>query len=113
MYIKNRRNSIEFWACGSFQILYLTESLVLRNPKTDIAKMKRLFKFGLFVIMFSFLSSCNGQTKEKSQTEQNTTQKNKIVGGGCDGCELMYVGMPKILIQLTQAQAGKKKVKKF
>jgi len=57
--------------------------------------MKQLFKLGLFVIMFSFLTSCNGQTKEKPQTKQTTTQKNKLVGGGCDGCELMYVGMPK------------------
>ena len=113
MYIKNRRNSIEFWACGSFQILYLTESLVLRNPKTDIAKMKRLFKFGLFVIMFSFLSSCNGQTKEKSQTEQNTTQKNKIVGGGCDGCELMYVGMPKNINSIDTSAGWKEKGQKI
>lgn len=33
--------------------------------------------------------SCNGQTNEKSN---NTS---KVVGGGCDGCELMYIGMPK------------------
>lgn len=34
--------------------------------------------------------SCNGQTNNTSNYGNN-----KIVGGGCDGCELMYVGMPK------------------
>lgn len=33
--------------------------------------------------------SCAGQKNEKKQTETKT-----IVGGGCDGCELMYIGMP-------------------
>ena len=31
MYIKNRRNSSKMKAYGSYQTLYLTESLVLRN----------------------------------------------------------------------------------
>ena len=38
MYIIYRRNSSEFWACGSFLILRLTESLVLRNPKNRHCK---------------------------------------------------------------------------
>ncbi len=33
--------------------------------------------------------SCNGQT-----TNQYNQKKNALVGGGCDGCELMYIGMP-------------------
>ena len=36
-------------------------------------------------ILFVF-TSCNSQTTMKSDG---------VVGGGCDGCELMYVGMPK------------------
>jgi len=31
MYIKNRRNTGNFKALGSYQTLYLTESFVLRN----------------------------------------------------------------------------------
>lgn len=31
--------------------------------------------------------SCNGQTNDRPVQ--------KIVGGGCDGCELMYIGMPQ------------------
>src|SRR4051812_18649636 len=31
-------------------------------------------------------TSCNGQTKNKPAAT--------LVGGGCDGCDVMYVGMP-------------------
>ena len=42
----------------------------------------------------SFLMSCNGQNQNNtslSKTESSTER----VGGGCEGCELMYVGMPE------------------
>jgi protocatechuate 3,4-dioxygenase, beta subunit len=55
--------------------------------------MKLLFLFGLFIFLLSSLASCNGQTKSATQTQKNTDPK-KIVGGGCDGCEIMFVGMP-------------------
>lgn len=57
--------------------------------------MKRIYQFGLFIILINFLTSCNGQIKNNNQAiPKNTTAKSKIVGGGCDGCEIMYVGMP-------------------
>lgn len=40
----------------------------------------------LFCILFI---RCSGQTNEISNND------NKVVGGGCDGCELMYIGIPK------------------
>ncbi len=56
--------------------------------------MTRLYHIGLWVFMFTALTSCNGQTKTNNQTQSNSsTDKNKLVGGGCDGCELMFVGM--------------------
>ena len=55
--------------------------------------MKRLIQFGLFVFLFSSFTGCNGQTKTNTVTRQNTDTK-KLVGGGCDGCEIMFVGMP-------------------
>lgn len=42
------------------------------------------------VAALSILVSCNSQP----QNRQSQTS-NKPVGGGCDGCELMYVDMPK------------------
>ncbi|MBK9461135.1 MAG: intradiol ring-cleavage dioxygenase [Sphingobacteriales bacterium] len=57
--------------------------------------MNRLIYFGLFVSLLNFLTSCNGHTKDNNQTvSNNPTVKSKLVGGGCDGCEIMYVGMP-------------------
>lgn len=53
--------------------------------------MKRIYQLGLLVILINFLTSCNGQTRQT----HNETKQAKQVGGGCEGCELMYVGMPK------------------
>lgn len=39
----------------------------------------------ILVLVFFIFTSCNSQTSTKS---------NVIVGGGCDGCELMYLGIP-------------------
>ncbi len=57
--------------------------------------MTRLYHIGLWAFMFTALTSCNEQTKTNNQTQSNSsTDKHKLVGGGCDGCELMFVGMP-------------------
>lgn len=65
--------------------------------------MKQLHKPGFFVILVGLLASCNGYIntdKQSLTTSQSSTQQ--IVGGGCEGCELMYVGMPeKILPEHT------------
>ncbi|KMQ59470.1 intradiol ring-cleavage dioxygenase [Chryseobacterium angstadtii] len=52
--------------------------------------MKTLILFiGMLIPCLGFMS-CNGQTSEKKIN-------NAIIGGGCDGCEMMYVGMPKTI----------------
>ena len=57
--------------------------------------MKRIYQLGLIVILLNFLTSCNGQTKNNNQNKQTTSTDTKaLVGGGCDGCELMYVDLP-------------------
>ncbi len=51
-----------------------------------------------FIILFAYISiltNCNGQNKNDTKQTSVNVQKKKLVGGGCDGCELMYVGMPK------------------
>ena len=63
--------------------------------KCNSSIMKRLYHIGLCVLLFTVLTSCNGQTKSNNKTQLNSsTTKNKLVGGGCDGCEIMFVGMP-------------------
>ena len=74
--------------------------------------MKRLIQFGLFVFLFSSLASCNGQTKFNSATPQNTDTK-KLVGGGCDGCEIMFVGMPTNISTVDTSAGWKEKGQKL
>jgi protocatechuate 3,4-dioxygenase beta subunit len=57
--------------------------------------MKEIFKIIIFVFLVSTLANCNGQTKSENKQTEIKTDKKKLIGGGCDGCELMYVGMPK------------------
>ncbi|MGB2733570.1 MAG: hypothetical protein WBC35_06870, partial [Saprospiraceae bacterium] len=50
---------------------------------------------GLFLMLLSILTGCSGQTKNSNPNQQtNTPSINKLVGGGCDGCELMYIDIP-------------------
>lgn len=53
-------------------------------------------KTGLFALLISILSACSGQSNTDQQSQNTPQTGNKqIIGGGCEGCELMYVGMPK------------------
>jgi protocatechuate 3,4-dioxygenase, beta subunit len=38
-----------------------------------------------------------GQRNSNHIQANSITSKNKLVGGGCDGCEVMFVGMPQII----------------
>lgn len=51
----------------------------------------KLNLISLLSSLILLINSCNSQPA----VNQNTTGRNKLVGGGCDGCELMYVGMPE------------------
>lgn len=48
----------------------------------------------MYVCMFVLIFSCRGQANKNQFTKNSDTSKSPI-GGGCDGCELMYVGMPQ------------------
>ena len=48
----------------------------------------------VFVVFVLTATACNGQIVKEQNRQASIINKNKIVGGGCDGCELMYVGMP-------------------
>lgn len=48
----------------------------------------------LAVVLPFVLLSCNGQKNGLHPPVTTPSQRNRLVGGGCDGCELMFVGMP-------------------
>ncbi len=60
---------------------------------TILQIMNRLLFYVLITALLNLLTSCNGQTKDNLTTAKNTGTK-KPVGGGCDGCEMMFVGIP-------------------
>lgn len=68
--------------------------------------MKRTLNIGLFFLFLISFTSCYGQTKKE---ETPTRNNNKIVGGGCDGCELMYVGTPKNIKSVDTSSAWNEK----
>jgi protocatechuate 3,4-dioxygenase beta subunit len=58
--------------------------------------MRRHYQLGLLILLFTALGGCNGQNNNNTKS-RTLTDKGKPVGGGCDGCEIMFVGMPKNL----------------
>ena len=63
--------------------------------KHKITTMHQIHRPGLFLMLLSILTGCSGQTKNSNPNQQtNTPSINKLVGGGCDGCELMYIDIP-------------------
>ena len=58
----------------------------------------------LFLLLAWVLISCNGQVKSAAQ-RSSASSVDQIVGGGCDGCQLMYVDMPDQL-QAIDTSAG-------
>lgn len=66
----------------------------------------------IFILFFSIeLISCHGQVS-KSSTNDSDIHSKQIVGGGCDGCELMYIDMPPEIESIDTsagwAEAGQK-----
>lgn len=66
--------------------------------------MRPHYNIGLLILLLTTLSGCNGQ---RNNTNESRTLLNKAkpVGGGCDGCEIMFVGMPTQL-NSTDTSAG-------
>jgi protocatechuate 3,4-dioxygenase, beta subunit len=74
--------------------------------------MKQAIHFVIFVFLLISLTCCNGQTKTNKPTANNSNTK-AIVGGGCDGCEIMFVGMPKNISPIDTSAGWKEKGQKL
>ena len=55
--------------------------------------MKKGFTFIWLAFLLLDAAACNGQNSASSPTRIKASN-NHLVGGNCDGCEIMYVGMP-------------------
>ncbi|MEJ8803222.1 dioxygenase family protein [Pontibacter sp. H249] len=58
------------------------------------------------MIILLTVTSCNGQNTLEQQTEAEVTnQREPRIGGRCETCELMYVGMPKSINETDTSAA--------
>jgi len=55
------------------------------------------------------LTSCYGQNRKEGTQRVAKQEVDKIVGGGCDGCELMFVGMPTNIQSVDTSSAWNEK----
>ncbi len=81
----------------------------MRAVTKERETVKRTLSIGLIFLFLIPLSSCNGQIKSEIENNTNRTKNNKIVGGGCDGCELMFDGMPKNIESVDTSSAWNEK----
>jgi len=66
----------------------------------------QIFKIKIIIILILLTISCNEQTKINNQNQQGSSSEPiSIVGGGCDGCELMYVGIPTTISSIDTSAA--------
>lgn len=49
--------------------------------------------FGIFILVFIIIS-CQSAAQETGKSSVQKTGQSGTVGGGCETCELMYIGMP-------------------
>ena len=85
--------------------------VALKRPRII---MKHLSYVGLWILSLSTLTGCNGQTKANNELQIiSSTDKTKLVGGGCDGCELMYVGMPTNIKSVDTSEGWAEKGQKL
>jgi protocatechuate 3,4-dioxygenase, beta subunit len=78
--------------------------------------MNAWYKILLITFLLSSLESCKGQSKTSNERIQDNKSANlgsKLIGGGCDGCELMFVGMPKELNAIDTSPAWLEKGQKL
>ncbi len=70
--------------------------------------MKQVMHVCFFVILFINMIGCQGQTKFNTQTNSK-----EPVGGKCDGCEIMFIGMPAKLSHIDTSLGWKEKGQKL
>jgi len=75
--------------------------------------MKRLYSAALFGLLSAFVLSCNGQPANNQTHASNTPGDTQAVGGRCDGCELMYAGMPKNINPVDTSSGWKEEGQKL
>lgn len=67
----------------------------------------------LFVFYTSSLLGCDSEIKPGDSNVHSEYDDSKPVGGGCDGCELMYIGMPESINAVDTSEGWNEKGQKL
>ena len=74
--------------------------------------MKNSWTIAGLLLLSGVLTHCTGQVPANEGNGPVTVGSNAPVGGGCDGCELMFIGMPNTLSSIDTSpgwtEAGQK-----
>jgi protocatechuate 3,4-dioxygenase, beta subunit len=83
------------------------------ETKSKMRNKLNLLKILSVGLLSIFNYSCESKFKSegKSETEQSDTKK--LIGGGCDGCEMMFVGMPANISSVDTSVGWKEKGQKL
>jgi protocatechuate 3,4-dioxygenase, beta subunit len=72
--------------------------------------MKKITYFSCVLLLLMFFIKCTGQSKNSQSTKP---AKAKLIGGGCDGCELMYIDMPSTINAVDSSAGWREKGQKL
>lgn len=75
--------------------------------------MNRLINYATILLFLFAVLSCKGQKLSQPENKNTSNEVKKIVGGGCDGCELMFVDMPKRISSIDTSSAWNEKGQKI
>jgi protocatechuate 3,4-dioxygenase beta subunit len=73
--------------------------------KMSRIRMNRLFCIGVLATTIFGFTHCNGQTRNVGRSDESAGDPLQPVGGSCENCDLMYVGMPRT-INAVDTSAG-------
>lgn len=65
---------------------------------TPIRYAMKVLQMIILLTIISGFTNCNGQNKTETKQTIDKTYEEKVIGGGCEGCELMYIEMPKKIL---------------
>ncbi len=66
--------------------------------------MRNFYQLSILILLHTTLIGCQGQSNSANNSP-GRSNLGKLVGGGCDGCELMFAGMPEKM-NATDTSAG-------
>lgn len=76
--------------------------------------MRHFFYVIPFILIIGLVTGCNDEGKhDGSSVQENVPTVSTLIGGGCDGCDLMYIGMPADITPIDTSVGWREKGQKL